>query len=104
MIKNTQKITQIIMKPFADCLCAIGHDWYHIDFEVTFVPGDYYPDYMTVSKFISKDINGFELNIEDAVITLGDMLKTKYSPKQLTVRAIINQSTTHFPVEVIKEY
>lgn len=104
MVKNTQDITMIIMKPFADCLCQIGQDWYHIDFEVTFVPGDIYPDYMDVSRYVSNHISGHEMNIEDAVATFFEMLSTKYNPKHLSVRAIVNKATTHFPVEVIKEY
>lgn len=102
MIKNTQSISEIIMKPFADCLCEIGQDWYHIDFEVVFAPGEYYPDYMDVQKNISAKISGKTLNIEDAVDTLYKILKV-YKPLNLSVKAVVNKSTTHFPVEVIKK-
>lgn len=104
MIQNKERISAIVMKPFAECLCAIGRDWYHIQFEVTFFPDDYYPDYMTISQFISQNINGHEMNIETAIDTLGQMLMTKYKPKNLTVKGIVDKVITHFPVEVIKEY
>lgn len=104
MVQNKENITEIIMKPFAECLCAIGKDWYHIQFEVHFTPVEYYPDYMTVAKYISDNISGKEMNIETAVDTLGKMLKTTYNPSLLTVKGIVDKIVTHFPVEVIKTY
>lgn len=104
MIENKEKITKIIMRPFAECLCAIGQDWYHIQFEVIFTPTDCYPDYMDVAAYISQNISGKELNIESAVDMLGTMLKTTYRPEALTVKGIVDKVVTHFPVEVIKEY
>ena len=92
----------IIMKPFANCLCKLGQDWYHIDFEATFIPGDYYPDYMDIQRDITEKINGKELNIEEAVDILYGILEA-YKPQNMSVRAVVNKSTTHFPVEVIKE-
>lgn len=103
-LENKQGITKIVMHPFADCLCAIGQDWYHIDFDVTFIPNKYYPDYMDVTRFVSTNISGKEMNIEDAVNCLGGMLYSNYDPTALTVRANINKATTHFPVEVEKTY
>ena len=104
MIPNHEKITTIVMKPFAECLCAIGKDWYHIQFEAIFTPIQYYPDYMDVAAFVSEHISGKEMNIETAVDTLGMMLMTKYAPVHLTVKGIVNNVVTHFPVEVVKEY
>lgn len=101
---NQENITQIVMKPFAECLCAIGKDWYHIQFEVTFAPIEYYPDYMQVSEYISKNISGKEMNIETAVDILGTMLKETYNPSELEVKGIVDKVITHFPVEVIKRY
>ena len=104
MIDNKEQITQIIMRPFAECLCAIGQDWYHLQYEVVFIPAECYPDYMDVAAYISKNISGKELNIEAAVDILGTMLKTTYNPAALTVKGIVDKVITHFPVEVIKEY
>lgn len=104
MIKNTQGISKIIMKPFGECKCAIGQDWYHINFEITFIPNGYYPDYMDVSKFVTNSINGKELNIEDAVNVIGEYLYTKYNPAKLTVTADVKDVVTHCPVTVTKEY
>lgn len=103
-LNNSQKITKIVMHPFADCLCAIGQDWYHIDFDVIFIPDKHYPDYMDISRFVSTSISGKEMNIEDAVDCLGSMLYSNYEPLALTIRANIKKSTTHFPVEVEKTY
>lgn len=103
-IRNNEGISKIVMKPFAECLCAIGRDWYHIEFEVTFMPSKYYPDYMDISKFISDNISGKEMNIETAVDVLGTMINKDYQPHMLTVKGIVNKVVTHFPVEVVKEF
>lgn len=102
MIKNNEKITEIIMKPFAECKCAIGKDWYHIDFYVVFKPDGFYPDYMNVSKWVSENLNGQELNIESAVCMLANHLKENYAPCSLSVTARVDDVVTHFPVEVTK--
>ena len=104
MVRNKENITEIVMKPFAECLCAIGKDWYHLQYEIKFNPGRYYPDYVTVNKFIMEHINGKELNIEQAVEKIGEFLMDTYYPNALTVKGIVDSVTTHFPVEVIKEY
>lgn len=104
VIKNSENISKIVMHPFAECLCAIGKDWYHIDFDVQFIPDEYYPDYMEVSAFISEYISGKELNIEEAVDSLGHMLNDTYKPTSLIVKGKVDKVVTHFPVEVIKEY
>lgn len=104
MIQNKEKITSIIMKPFAECLCEIGKDWYHIQFEVDFTPNKTYPDYMDVAEYISKEISGKQLNIEAAVEKLGSMLWDQYKPMSLTVKGIVDKVITHFPVEVKKTY
>ena len=104
MIDNRENISCIIMKPFAECKCGIGKDWYHIEFEILFAPRKTYPDYMNVSKFISENISGKELNIEQAVEGVGEMLWNKYEPAELCVKGIVKDVITHFPVEVIKEY
>lgn len=104
MVKNKEYISEIIMKPFAECLCAIGQDWYHIDFEARFIPDQFYPDYMTVAAFIRDNISGKEMNIETAIDTLGTMLKNVYNPKALTVTGTVDKVVTHFPVIVSKMY
>ena len=100
-IKNLQNISRVIMRPFAECKCAIGRDWYHIDFEIVFIPRNYYPDYMDTTDFISKNINGRELNIEEAVDVIFEHLRT-YEPMGLSVTANVESVTTHFPVSVTK--
>ena len=42
---NTQKITEIVMRPTACTFCKLGQDWYNINLEITFTPDKYYPDY-----------------------------------------------------------
>ena len=104
MLKNKEKITEIIMKPFAECKCAIGKDWYHIAFNVAFEPDETYPDYMDVSRWVSENLNGHELNIEEAVCMLGNHLYIVYAPRELSVTARVDDVVTHFPVEVTKRY
>lgn len=59
---------------------------------------------MDITKYISKEISGKELNIESAIDLLGSMLQSTYSPKELKITGIVNDVITHFPVEVIKQY
>lgn len=100
-LENKEQITKIEMFPIAHCLCAIGKDWYTINFTVTFEPAKSYPDYMIVKDFITKDIEGKELNIEQAVNILYEYL-AKYEPKTLTVSADVKDASSHFPVRVTK--
>jgi len=101
-IANEEKVNRIHMKPYADCKCAIGQDWYHIQFDVEFLPGKWYPDYMEVSRFVADDISGQVLNIEQAVERLWSFLDNTYCPAFLRVKAVVDACITHFPVEVEK--
>ena len=103
-IPNKQNISWIVMRPFASCLCAIGRDWYHIDFEVQFQPALTYPDYMVVDRYVWEKISGKELNIEEAVSVLGDWLNEQYKPAGLSVSGTVEKVNTHFPVTVTKVY
>ena len=77
---NKENVSQIVMRPTAITKCKIGQDWFKSDFECLFTPGDYYPDYMEVDKFIMDIIDGQELNIEEAARLLYDFLM-EYQPK-----------------------
>lgn len=98
-IKNNENVTEIVMKPTAYTKCKIGQDWYRCEFDVVFIPGDCYPDYMEVNSFIMQNIDGHELNIEEAARMLYDMLK-KYNPRGLRVTNYIRDCKTHFDVDV----
>ena len=98
-IENKENITRIIMKPHAIAKCKIGQDWYKMNFEAEFLPGDCYPDYMEVNDFVMNNIDGKELNIEEATKIVYDML-AKYSPRNLTVTNHITGCKTHFDVDV----
>lgn len=102
MIENKENVTNIVMYPVAFTKCKIGQDWYKCGFEVHFVPGECYPDYMEVSSFVCSEIDGHELNIEEAAKILYDFLK-KYSPLQLKVTNHITGCKTHFNVDVTIE-
>lgn len=102
MIFNAEKITEITMHPTAHCKCQIGKDWYTNRFTVVFCAGDYYPDYMIVSDWISKNIEGKELNIEHAVNLLYIFLMG-YHPASLSVTSDVSDASTHFPVSVTKK-
>lgn len=98
-LQNKENVTQIIMKPTAYTKCVIGQDWYKCSFEVIFAPDKYYPDYMEVNDFIMGNIDGKELNIEEATKLLYDHLK-EYEPKDISVTNHIVGCKTHFDVDV----
>ena len=101
-IKNKQNIKQIIMKPTVSCFCPLGQDWYKIDFDISFIPRDFYPDYCEVQNYILNNINKQQLTIEEAVDIIYDYLQKEYLPEDLTVQANVNIVQSHFPVIVIK--
>ena len=101
-IENKEKVSCIIMKPTAFTKCKIGQDWYKCEFEVKFVPLNCYPDYMEVNSFIMDNIDGFELNIEEAARILYDYL-AEYRPLALSVTNHIKGCKTHFDVDVTIE-
>lgn len=103
-LPNKENVSEIVMRPTVHCLCTLGGDWYSIDFEVRFVPAEYYPDYMDVAAFLAENIDGKSLNIEEALELVGVYLKTVYVPESLTVTADIKNAKTHFPVTVKKTY
>lgn len=98
-LENIEKVKRIIMRPTACVKCQIGQDWYQCEFEVDFIPDEYYPDYMEVESFVIREIDGKELNIEQAAKILKDHL-LQYEPKQITVTNHIHGCKTHFDVDV----
>ena len=50
---------------------------------------------MDITRYISKEISGKELNIESAIDLLGSMLQSTYSPKELKITGIVNDVITH---------
>ena len=101
-LTNREGISRIVMRPQAICKCQIGQDWYKNAFDVEFVPGDCYPDYMEVLRWIEDHLSGKELNIEMAVQKLFDYLDGTYDPLSLCVTSKVDDAITHFPVEVTK--
>lgn len=101
-LENKEEISLIIMEPTAVSMCKIGGDWYKHKFCIEFEPGDIYPDYIEVSEYIMKMIDGKPLNIEEAVDIVYKHLQT-YQPKSLSVADSITGCKTHFNVRVIKK-
>ena len=102
-IENRQGITNIVMKPKAICFCPLGDDWYTNEFEITFAPNQYFPDYCDIEKYLNEEIRGKELIIEDAVSKLYEYLKKTYYPMTLVVTSYVNDVTSHSPVVVTKK-
>ena len=98
-IPNKEKVISITMNPTACVKCGIGKDWYHCKFRAEFMPDAYYPDYMQVEDYVRKEIDGKELNIEEATKALYDFLKA-YEPADLFVTAHVTGCKTHFAVDV----
>lgn len=99
-ILNKENISKIVMFPVACVKCHLGQDWYQCNFEVNFTPFEYYPDYMEVEEFIRTNIDGKELNIEEALKILYDFLKNNYLPKKLSIINHVRNCKTHFNVDV----
>ena len=99
-IENKEAVSKIIMFPTAIVKCQIGQDWYKCQFEVTFVPRDCYPDYIEVNEFVKEEIDGQELNIEQAAKILRDFLVENYAPEEIEVCNHIKGCKTHFDVDV----
>ncbi len=99
-LENKEGINRIIMKPIAFVKCAIGQDWYKCAFEIEFFPGEYYPDYMEVNSFIMQEIDGKELNIEEATKIIREYM-LQYEPKAVIVTNHIEGCKTHFDVDVM---
>lgn len=98
-IKNIENVKQIVMHPSACVKCQIGRDWYKCDFDVYFTPGQFYPDYMEVEKYVMDNIDGRELNIEQAGKILKGYLE-QYIPDELEVVVNVSGNKVHFDVEV----
>lgn len=98
-IENKEGVTEIVMHPVAYCKCAIGQDWYKCEFDAEFLPKEYYPDYMEVNDFVMREIDGKELNIEEAAKILYDHLM-EYEPRYVCVTNHIKNCKTHFDVDV----
>lgn len=98
-IENKENVSLIIMKPTACVKCQIGQDWYQCNFEVKFIPHESYPDYIEVQKFISDEIDGKEMNIEQATRILYEHLK-RYDPSALEITNHVRGCKTHFDVDV----
>lgn len=99
-IENKENVKQITMHPTACTLCQLGQDWFTNNFEIKFEPNKYYPDYMQVEQYISENVDGKELNIEQAGRLVYDFL-LQYEPNNLIVINHVRNCKTHFDVDVI---
>lgn len=99
-IPNKEGVAAITMKPTAYVKCKIGQDWYKCEFEAEFNPNECYPDYMEVNRFVMDNIDGREMNIEEATRVLYEYL-LKYEPHNLNVTNHIRGCKTHFDVDVL---
>lgn len=99
-IPNNEQVAMIVMKPRAYTKCQIGQDWFLNCFKVLFKPNKCYPDYMEVQSYISKNIEGKEMNIEVAAYALKKYLE-QYEPLSVVVIDHITNCNTHFDVDVI---
>lgn len=100
-IPNKENVKEIVMYPTAYTKCKIGQDWFLNRFEVHFMPNKFYPDYMQVNAFIQEQIEGKEMNIEQATRCLYEFLSYEYSPSEIRVIDHIRDCKTHFDVDVI---
>ena len=92
MVKNTYKIKHITIESTAQCFCPLGNDWYTNQFVVDFVPAEYIPDYCEMDKWITENINGKHMIIEQAVAMLYDYLHNTYYPVDLHVESYVEDA------------
>lgn len=99
MIHNTQSITSIKAEKRISLFCPLGNDYYTADIYITFIPNEYYMDYIDLDKFING-LSGMKLTIEDAAEKVYQELQ-QYKPSKtnVTIKAFSN---THLYVEVTK--
>ena len=101
LIRNSQNITAIRMKPTAITRCVIGGDWYTNRLDIIFRPDRFYPDYMEIQSWIQENIDGKDMNIEDVVSTVRSFLEKEYEPNKVIIIDHVKGCKTHFDVDVI---
>ncbi len=101
MVKNTQQINEINIYTTAKNYCPLGSDWYSSDIEIRIEPNQFIPNYCSLDDYISAEINGKELIIEDVVKAIYDYVYNRYEPKQLKVIVNVNNAK-HSNVRIVK--
>ena len=99
MINNTQSITSIKAEKRISLFCPLGNDYYTADIYITFIPQNYYMDYIDLDKFLNN-MGGMKLTIEEAIDMIYKELQ-RYKPLQTNV-TIEAFSNTHLNVVVSK--
>lgn len=99
-LANLENVGIITMRPTVCTLCAIGQDWFQSELKITFIPGDCYPDYIEVQKWIMDNVDGMEMNIEHVARAVYDFLANEYKPLALTVTNHVAECKSHFEVDV----
>ena len=100
-IINSKGISLITFSSNVRCFCPMGGDYYTNQFDVTFVPDKYIPDYCDIDEFLKSNIQDSNLIIEDAVAKLFDWLVYMYNPVDLEVKSTVTDAV-HLPVTVLK--
>lgn len=99
-IKNSQGISLITFSANVRCFCPMGNDYYTNQFDVSFVPDEFIPDYCDIDEFLDG-MNDAQLIIEDAVNSVFEYMKNTYFPIHLEVSSTVTDAV-HLPVTVTK--
>ena len=102
MVENTFGINDITIESKAKCYCPLGQDWYTNQFTVNFYPGRYIPDYCEMDNWITANINGKSMIIEEAVARLYEYLRDTYMPIELCVESYVDDAK-HSAVTIHKD-
>lgn len=100
-IENQEKIDSITFTRNVQPFCPLGDDYYTAEVQVTFMPNQFYPDYIELDKAI-QDLGGKSLTIEQLAEKVFDIMQ-EFEPETLLV-TITADSNRHFPVTVSKVY
>lgn len=98
--KNVAGITEISFDQNMQCYCPLGQAYCTYQMHVTFVPGEWIPDYVDVEKVIRK-MSGDTLTLESATYALFEYIWNECEPKSLEVKCHCDDAV-HFPATVVK--
>lgn len=96
-------IDDIIIKTKAKNICSIGNEEYTNNFRIFMNPSTDLPDYCEIDKFISNNIDGKIMIIEEAIHALISFIITTYHPYFVEIASHVTDAS-HSEVTVVKRW
>lgn len=92
MVKNKYGIRNISIDAQAKCYCPLGRDWCTNHFTIDIEVAEDIPDYVKLDEWISENINGHSMIIEEATAAVYQHVMDEYSPYSCTVRSYVDDA------------